>query len=145
VARSAHARLTDMHATADLTLAQLRSFGFVLAGMFALVFGLALPWLFGRVWPLWPWVMCAALTGLALAAPAALRPVHRGWMRVGAVLGTINTYLLLAFAFAVLIVPAALVLRLARRDAMRRRRDPRASTYRETSRVPARDHMEKPY
>lgn len=134
-----------MHAAADLTLAQLRSFGLLLAGMFALVFGLVLPWLFGRTWPLWPWVVCAALTGLALAAPAALRPVHRVWMRIGAVLGTINTYLLLAFAFAALIVPAALVLRLARRDAMRRRRDPRASTYREASRVPARDHMGKPY
>jgi Saxitoxin biosynthesis operon protein SxtJ len=134
-----------MHATADLTLAQLRSFGLVLAGLFALVFGLALPWLFGRAWPLWPWIVCAAFASVGLAAPAALRIVHRVWMRFGAVLGTINTYLLLAFVFAVLIVPAALALRLVRRDAMRRRRDPRASTYREASRVPARDHMEKPY
>lgn len=134
-----------MHGTADLTPAQLRSFGLLLGGMFALVFGLALPWLFGRAWPYWPWIVCAAFAGVALAAPAALRPVHRAWMRFAAVLGTINTYLLLAFAFGVLIVPTAAALRIARRDAMRRRRDPGATTYRETSRVPRPDHMEKPY
>jgi Saxitoxin biosynthesis operon protein SxtJ len=137
--------LIPVHAAPELTRAQLRRFGFLLGGMFALVFGLALPGLFGRAWPLWPWIVCAALAVVAAAAPAALGPMHRAWMRFGAVLGKINTYVLLAAAFAVMIVPCAVALRLVRRDAMRRRRDPRATTYREASRAPASDHMEKPY
>ena len=145
MAGSARTRLSPMHTAADLTPAQLRSFGFLLGGMFALVFGLALPWLFGRGWPVWPWLVCGALAAAAAVAPAVLRPVHRAWMRFGAVLGTINTYVLLAVAFAVMIVPVAAALRIVRRDAMRRRRDPRATTYREPSRAPPPDHMEKPY
>jgi hypothetical protein len=130
---------------AEFTPAQLRSFGVVLGGMFALVFGLALPWLFGRGWPVWPWLVFGALAFAAAVAPAALRPVHGAWMRFAAILGTINTYVLLAAAFAMMIVPVAVALRIVRRDAMRRRRDPRAATYRETSLVPPPDHMEKPY
>jgi hypothetical protein len=51
-------------------------------------------------------------------------------MAVGDVLGWVNTRLVLGLIFFGLITPMALVLRLAKRDPMRRAFDPGATTYR---------------
>jgi hypothetical protein len=126
------------------TSAALRSFGLIMAAMVAGLFGLALPWLFGRPLPLWPWIVAFAFALPALAAPRMLGPVHRAWMAVGAVLGAINTRILLAAMFYLVMVPVGLVMRLAGRDPMRRARrdDP---TYRLPSTERAADDMEKPF
>ncbi len=84
--------------TAGPDAAELRQFGFIMGGFIALVFGLVLPWLFGRPWPAWPWLVAAVFAVWALAAPRTLRPVYRAWMRFGAIMGRITTPLLMIAA-----------------------------------------------
>lgn len=109
---------------------QLRRFGLLVGGIFALV-GLW-PLVFRaeapRVWAL----MAGGLLILpALVWPASLRPVYRGWMRIGHALGWVNTRLLLGLVFYGLITPMGLVRRfLLGKDPMRRQFEPDADTYR---------------
>jgi hypothetical protein len=94
------------------------------------MFGLLLPWLFGRGWPTWPWWLAVTFALPALVAPMALRPVYRGWMRLARVLNRVMTPLILAVLFYGLFTPVALVMKLIGRDPLRRKLDPAADTYR---------------
>ena len=108
----------------------LRIFGVVLAVATAVVFCLLLPWLYARPIPWWPLVVAGTLLLFAAVWPSALAPVHRGWMRVGHVLGWINTRILLGAVFFVLIVPLGALLRLLGRHGIAGGRDEGAASYR---------------
>ena len=123
---------------------QLRQFGLIMAGMIVLFFALLIPWIWGFEIPLWPWVLAGAFAVVAAAAPSLLRPVYTGWMKVGAVLGWINTRLILGIVFFLIFVPAGLVMR-AVRDPMRRRLNEPVSSYRIPSKQPVVDNLEKPF
>lgn len=130
---------------ARITLAELRSFGFIFAGLVALLFGLLVPWIFDRNWPGWPWYVGGIVGGLALVAPVILYPLYRVWMAFGLVMGWINTRLILGLLFFVVLLPIGLIMKVLARDPMRRRIDPEATSYRIIRTAPERDHMEKPY
>ena len=124
----------------------LRRFGVVLAVAFPAVFCLLLPWLFARPVPWWPLAVSGVLLALAAAAPRALAPVERVWLRIGHVLGWINTRILLAFVFFALVLPLGLLLRLLRKLPIARRFDPDATSYRVPStRGDDPKAMEKPF
>lgn len=81
------------------------------------------------LWPLlfgggvvWLWSV-AALLPLALAwrAPSLLTPLARGWLWLGHQLGRMNSWVILALLFFLLITPVALLFRLVGRDALRLR------------------------
>lgn len=69
----------------------------------------------------------AGLAVLALTAPIVLKPLLKVWLAVGHVLGTLNTWLLLALAFFLLITPLALVFRMIGRDTLKLRAEPAPS------------------
>lgn len=120
-------------------------FGLIMGGIVTLLFGLVLPLLFERPWPLWPWAVSAALAFWALAAPATLRPFYRAWMQLGQVLGWINSRFILGILFLVLMLPVGVILRLLGKDPLRRRFAPTALSYRVFSATRPDNHMERPF
>ena len=124
---------------------ELRKFGLVFAGMFILIFGLLLPWIWDKSSPMWPWIVAAVFIAAALLVPMALGPVYRLWMKIGHVLGWINTRIILGIMFFFIFAPVALVLRLLGKDMLRRRLDTTATSYRIASEQLPRDRMERPY
>lgn len=122
----------------------LRHFGLTTGAIVAGLFGVLFPYLFDLSWPRWPWIIFAVLAGWALIAPSSLRPVYRGWMRFGMLLGKITTPIILTLLFLIAILPGALLLRLFRKDPMRRRYDD-SDTYRVVSTQPSVQNLEKPY
>jgi len=124
---------------------ELRKFGLVFAGMFILIFGLLLPWIWDKSSPMWPWIVAAVFVAAALLVPMALGPVYRLWMKIGHVLGWINTRIILGIMFFLMFAPVALLLRLLRKDMLRQRLDTAATTYRIASEELPRDRMERPY
>ena len=134
-----------MHAIPELDTGGLRRFALTTGAIVAVLFGLILPWLFGLRLPIWPWPLAAVLMLWGLAAPRSLRPVYRGWMRLGLLLNRVTTPLILSLVFFLIFVPAGLVGRLAGHDPMKRRRPPDADSYREPSQETAPGSMEKPY
>jgi hypothetical protein len=132
-------------ATPSMTPAKLRQFGLLVGGLFAFLFGL-LPGVFGSGhWPAWPWIVGAALVVPALVAPATLSPIYDGWMRVGSVLGWINTRILLFIVFCLLIVPIGTIMRMTGRDPLQRGIDRAARTYRINCDDRPHGNMETPY
>jgi len=115
--------------TQQIERTQLRNFGLIVGGVFGVI----------ALWPAiirggdvrtWCLVVAAVLIVPALVVPAALAPAFRVWMTLGALLGWINTRIVLGIVFFVVITPIAVVLRLAGRDAMQRAFDRAATTYR---------------
>ena len=96
-----------------------RTFGLVMAGGLG---GLALVrflWSGAVTW----WLIGPAVlfVTLGLLVPVWLAPVRAVWMKLAAVLGYVNSRILLTILFIVLIVPTALVLRVLGRQPIRLR------------------------
>ena len=131
------------HEIPELDRAGLRQFGLVTGGIVASLFGLFLPWLFERPWPLWPWVVFAILAVWSLTGPGSLRPVYRAWMRFGLLMSRVTTPVILGIVYFMVIAPAGFLMRIAGKDPMGRRLDENTRSYRVQSRKGK--HMEKPF
>jgi hypothetical protein len=66
-------------------------------------------------------------------------------MKIGHVLGWINTRIILGIVFFVLFTPLALLFRVFGRDPMERKLDGSMSSYRKPSHHLPRERMEKPF
>lgn len=104
-----------------------RSFGFVFAGVFAIV--ACYPLLHSGDVLLWALAVAGAFLAIALAAPRLLAPLNRLWFRFGIALGKVMTPVAMALLFVVAVIPTALALKLFRKDPMQRRLDRGAATY----------------
>ena len=93
----------------------------------------------------WIRYVVAAFALTALLLPVALGPVYHLWMKIGHVLGWINTRIILGLVFFIFFAPLALAFRLFGRDPMERKLESSAPTYRKPSHHLPRERMEKPY
>ena len=105
-----------------------RSFGFT----FVVVF------LLGTAWAAWTRhvpvaivlaVLCGVTLAVTLANAKLLHPLNRAWMKVGAAIHAVVNPIVLGGIFFLVIAPVGIVMRLAGRDALRRRLEPDARTY----------------
>ncbi|MGK0273180.1 MAG: hypothetical protein ACI88H_003859, partial [Cocleimonas sp.] len=120
--------------TADVTKTDLRNFGFIMGGMFALIFGGLLPRIFNaESWPIWPFIVLVVFWALALIIPESLRKVNEIWIKVGNVLGWVNSRIILGIMFYLLIFPIGLLLKVFGRDAMNRKLESDTDSYRRIS------------
>lgn len=124
---------------------ELRTFSFVFAAGLVIMFGLLFPWLAERPWPTWPFITAAIFVTAGLAIPQALLPLYKLWMKIGHVLGWINTRIILGLIFFVIFTPVALGLKILGKDPLRRKLDRSIGSYRVPSEKLDRDRMEKPF
>ena len=132
------------HNIPELDREGLREFGLVTGAIVAVLFGLFFPWLLEHSFPLWPWVVFGVMGAWGLVAPASLQPVYRVWMRFGLLLSKITTPIIMGLVFYVVITPFALILKIAGKDAMRRKFD-RRDTYRVSREKVRAGSLEHPY
>ena len=104
-----------------------RSFGFVMAGAFAVVSALN-GWHGGRIWP-WTAALAFAFLIAALLRPAVLNPLNRIWLKFGLLLHRIVNPLIMALLFYGTVLPTGLVMRAMGKDLLRLKRDPDADSY----------------
>ena len=90
----------------------MRDFAKTMIWAFPLFFSIIIPWLFNAPWAIWPIGISAYLLTCYFIAPKGIYPLYRIWMGIALVLGWINTRILLAIAFYLLIFPLGLMLRL---------------------------------
>jgi hypothetical protein len=119
---------------------QYRSFGLVVGGIFAVI----------GFWPLirhgesirlWALIPGSLLVVMGLLLPGYLRPIYKGWMAIGHVLGWINTRIILGVIYYALFTPLGLVMRVWRKDLMSRQYDETTNTYRVLRRPRPASHM----
>lgn len=138
--------MIDFEEIPQLDKKGLREFGLVTGGIVAGLFGLLLPFIFRHALPAWPWIVATFLASLAVLSPRSLAPIYQVWMRIGLVLGFINTRIILGIMFYGVFVPMGLVMRvLFKRDPMNREVKQNLATYRIPSLDRPSKSMEKPY
>ena len=133
------------HQIPELDSKELRHFALSTAAAIAVIFGLILPWIFDFSFPKWPWIASAVLATWGLAAPSTLRLFYRTWMRISLLIGSVTTPLILGIVFYLVILPAALIMRIIGTDPMRRKFEKDASSYKIISEQPDRENMERPF
>tara|TARA_B100000212_G_C27048081_1_gene394485 strand:+ start:132 stop:524 length:393 start_codon:yes stop_codon:yes gene_type:complete len=109
---------------------QLREFGLLIGFGFPILIGWFLPSITGhgfRAWTLW--IGCSGSI-LGLIAPSLLEYPYRGWMKLGHLLGWVNSRIILALVFILVLLPIAGVMRLFGHDPLKRRKNGE-KTYRE--------------
>jgi len=107
----------------------LRQFGLLVGGVFTVI-GLW-PVMFRSESPrLWAMILGGLLIALGTVVPQSLKQVHHAWMKIGHVLGSINTRIILGIIYYILITPMGLVMRLMGKDSMHRAFVQDADTYR---------------
>ncbi|MGE0471010.1 MAG: SxtJ family membrane protein [Nitrospira sp.] len=118
----------------------LRQFGLIVGGVFSVI----------GVWPvvfrgeslrLWAIVLGSVLVVLGAIVPQSLKQVHQGWMKIGHVLGAINTRIILGIIYYLLITPMGIVMRLMGKDPMHRAVRENVETYRVVRAARSRHHM----
>ncbi|MBU2707789.1 hypothetical protein KCM76_17480 [Zooshikella marina] len=90
---------------------QVNSFFVIFGVMVILIFGLLLPWIFEYEIPLWPFIIAGTSFLLLLASFDFKNKLFDGWMKFAGVLGKVNTFLILALLFFIVITPFGFVLR----------------------------------
>jgi len=126
---------------------ELQKFGFLLAGLLILFFGMLLPysWEWAQL-PNYYWITLGVLVAIwALVSPASMRGFYNAWMRVAMVIGNIVNSVILAIVYFLVITPMAIVMRLIGKDPMNRKWDRTAQSYRKNRTVPPKKHFERPF
>ena len=131
--------------TTKPNIKELRKFGLTSGIIVVLLFGLLLPWIFSRPVPRWPWGVSSVLIIWALIAPGTLKIVYKIWMRIGLAFGWVNTRIVLAIVFYLFFTPMGILMKIFRKDPMRRKVDDGAISYRCASVKQPKEHMERPY
>lgn len=129
----------------NISAKELRSFGFILSTIFIAFFGVFLPLLKNQPSPTWPWILASTLLVFTFFVPKLLKFIYLPWMKLGAILGWINTRLILGIIFFSVITPISFVLRIAKYDPLKRHFEPNAKSYRIQSETQSIKHMERPY
>ena len=114
---------------ADVSEKELRNFGLTVGLIFIVIAFWPAVWRGEafRVWALIPGVILV-MTGLSF--PKILATVFKVWMKIGHVLGWINTRIILGAVFFVIITPMGLIMRMFGWDSMSRTLIPSQNTYR---------------
>jgi len=122
------------------TSQELRKFGLIVASLL----GLLAVWpalVDGRAFRIWAVTLAGVLAVPALVFPRSLVQIHQGWMKVGHVLGWVNTRIVMGVIFFVLFTPLGLVMGLMGKDPMLRRFEPNLDSYRLKKGVRPASHM----
>lgn len=129
----------------QVTKKELRDFGLIFGIFTAGLFGAFFPWVFERAYPVWPWYVLAVTGGIALTFPIILKPLFRGWMAIGLVLGWVNTRIILSVAFFAVFTPGSLILKLLGKDPLSRKLDKQLKSYRIETKSKPDNNMENPF
>lgn len=126
------------------TTKDLRQFGLLVGGVLTVI----------GVWPvlfrsesprIWTLMFGSLLIVLGTAVPQSLKQVHHVWMKIGHVLGAINTRIILGVIYYLLLTPMGLGMRLMGKDSMHRVFAQEADTYRVLRAPRPRQHMQNQF
>jgi len=137
-----------MHDNKPLSTPELRKFGLVTGALIIVFIGGFLPWLGDKSILSWQEVTLpigSVLILWALAHPASLIYVYKPWMFIAEKIGWVNTRIIMAIFFYVIIMPIGFMMRLSGKDPMARKFEARTQSYRITKESQPKEHMETPY
>ena len=128
----------------DITRKQLRSFGLLVGGVFAVI-GFWPLLLRGEDYRTWALALALLLIAPTLIYPPALKPFHKVWMKLGHTLGWINTRIILGAVFYLVVTPIGIIRRLLGKDPMGKRLRADMESYRIVRKPRPASHLTRQY
>ena len=97
----------------------LREFGFLLGFTFPFFIGWILPLIGGHSFRTWTLLISLPALILAITNPRLLFYPYRAWMRLGLILGWLNSHIILGLVFVFVLQPIALFMRIFGHDPLK--------------------------
>jgi len=138
-------RMKLFKSTSEVTKKELRQFGLLIGIFIILFFGFLIPWIWGAAFQTWPWIAATVFIGSSVLFPIILKPIYILWMKFSILLGWVNTRILLAIVFYVIVMPTGMLMRLFGKDPLNRKLDHRVPSYYIKSKQPSIENLEKPF
>ena len=100
----------------------LREFGFIIGFSFPILVGWFLPSLSDHSFRTWTlWISIPTLI-LAISKPKLLFYPYKCWMKIGHILGWLNSRIILGMVFILVLQPIALIMRIYGHDPLRKKK-----------------------
>ena len=97
----------------------LREFGFLLGFTFPFLIGWILPLIGGHSFRTWTLLISIPSIILAVAKPSLLLYPYKAWMKLGHILGWLNSRIILGVVFIFVLQPIALIMRIFGHDPLK--------------------------
>ena len=97
----------------------LREFGFLIGFIFPFLIGWILPLIGGHSFRTWTLFISVPSIILAFTKPILLLYPYRAWMKLGHILGWVNSHIILGLVFFIVLQPIALIMRILGHDPLR--------------------------
>ena len=98
---------------------KLREFGFLVGFIFPFLIGWIFPLIGGHSFRIWTLFISIPSIILAFTKPILLLYPYRAWMKLGHILGWINSRIILGLVFLIILLPIALIMRILSHDPLR--------------------------
>ena len=109
---------------------QLRQFGFIIGFVFPILIGWILPSIGGHAFRVWTIYIGIPFLVLGIFNPKLLKNPYILWIKIGDILGWINSKILLGLVFLIVLQPIALIMRIFGYDPLKLKKN-NLKTYRE--------------
>ena len=97
----------------------LREFGFLIGFTFPFLIGWILPLIGGHSFRTWTLFISIPSIILAFTKPILLLYPYRAWMKLGHILGWVNSRIILGLVFLFVLLPIALIMRMLGHDPLK--------------------------
>ena len=102
---------------------KLREFGYLIGVGVPFIFGLILPFITGHNFRLWTLFISIPVLIIGIFSPAKLNNVYKLWMKLGHIMGWLNSKIILGLVFLLVLQPIALIMKLFGYDPLRKRKE----------------------
>ncbi len=93
-------------------LLELKNFAITMGWAIPALLSLLLPWIFNKEFQYWPLYLSAILALFYFVYPMGIYPVYRVWTLMSRSIGWINTRVILALIFYIIILPSGVLLKM---------------------------------
>ena len=115
---------------------QLKEFGLIIGIGFPLILGFLLPFLMGHNFNIWTIFIGIPSILIGISKPSLLNYPYLIWMKMGLILGWINSRLILGLIFIVVLQPIAFFMKLFGHDPLRIKK-----TSKDSYKISRKDHI----
>ena len=106
----------------NITKKQLFEFGLIIGLGLPIIFGFFIPFINGHSFKTWTLLIGFPLIIISLINPLLLFRVYKGWMKLGFILGWINSRIILSLVFYLILLPISLLMKIFNYDPLMKKR-----------------------
>ncbi len=114
----------------DINKKKLRQFGFLIGIGLPLLIGFLMPILLGHNLRIWTFWLGGITSFIGFIKPYSLFYFYKLWMKIGQILGWLNSHLMLGFVYFIILLPMSFILKLFGYDPLKLKKT-KCKTYRQ--------------